>query len=88
MKAVYEYLLNSHTVGKQTIYLPRGAEVITAKNTENGFLLYVLASSAEPYVELRTFQICTTAGLISDDNIRYIASCDVEGCLLHVFEVL
>jgi hypothetical protein len=88
MKAVYEYLLDSNSINKQTLYLPVGAEVLTVKNTEKGLLLFVLATSTELYAELHTFQICATAELIGDANIKYITTCEVSGDLRHVFEVL
>ena len=88
MRMFKEYPLEKLLLAPQTVYLPKGAEVVTAQDTDNGLMLYALVSPAETLTDIRTFKICNTSETFySNNTIKYIASFKTNFGIYHLIEL-
>lgn len=88
MKTFKEYLLDSASLTKQTVYLPTGAEVLRVSDTDSGLMLLVLADSTINMSELRTFKICLKDENLDVGAVRYVGSFDSSIGTKYVIEIL
>lgn len=88
MKMFKEYPLEKLSLAPQTIYLPKGAEVVSVQDTSLGLMLYALINSAEIATDIRTFKICNTSENFYSNDVKYIGSIKAELGTCHIVELL
>ena len=88
MKMFKEYPLEKLTLAPQTLYLPKGAEVVSVQDTSLGLMLYALTNPAEMSTDIRTFKICNTSENFFSTNVKYIGSIKSDLGIYHVVELL
>ena len=88
MKRVRDYILDSTRIINQTLYLPKGAEIISIENSGSLLTLYVLLDPTEVQDDLRTFKICTTSQNFFEDNVKFLGTFKSDFGPRHLFEIL
>ena len=86
MKVIKEYLLNKDEISKQTLYLPKKAEIVGVQNFNDSLRLIVLGSPGE-FTTLRTFKVCSSEETIYNDTVKYIGSYLGDYGLRHIVEI-
>ena len=72
MRTFKEYYIDSNSVGAQTIYLPKGAEVVNARSGVGVVILDTIIDPNESLTSLRTFRSCSVGENIYNDTVKYI----------------
>jgi hypothetical protein len=89
MKTITSFSLSANNFNNQQMYMPEGAEVLTAMfEKDKGLFLYVNAQKPSLNHSLRTFKIYNTSDTIYDENLRYISTCFTNDGIIHIFEVI
>ena len=85
MKEIKEYILDSKSFGKQTIYLPVDAEIVAVKQLEEKVVLFYLTDPLEVITSIRTIVSCKTSEAVFTDKLLYIGNYtdDVFG-IIHI----
>ena len=71
------------------VEIPKGAEILTFQvQSDKPYIWCLVDPEAEK--EVRRFRFAGTGHSIKEDNLKYIASCQVQGGILifHLFEVV
>ena len=86
MVTIYKYILSS--AERQTLSLPNGAEILTARAQGNAVYLWAKVNVDAPSFD-RTFLVYGTGHSIPEDiYMRYIDTVFIMGLVFHVFELI
>ena len=86
MKVIKEYRLKKDIIATQTLYINKGAEIVSLVDMGyNELALFTLCDPLSTDTDLRTFRVCPTYATIYDNDIRYVGSFELNQ---HVIEVL
>lgn len=91
MKLFREYFLDSAAMTKQTLYLPKDANVIKVSPTNKGLALLAIVTPEEysnELPELRTFKICVNEENLYTDTVKYIGSFESNLGIKHLIEII
>lgn len=85
MKSVYKYHLQ---LGPNAIDMPVVSEILTAQIQEGSLVLWALVEKSE-ITTTRWFKVAGTGhDLPSQENLKYISTCQTGPYVWHIFEVL
>ena len=86
MKIIKEYRLKKNVIATQTLYINKGAEIVSLVDTGyDEFAIFTLCDTLSTDTDLRTFKVCPTYATIYDNNIKYIGNFELNQ---HVIEIL
>ena len=88
MKTIKEYLLDKKCVTPQTVYLPKGAEIVAINDSNTEFNLVAIINPMEATTELHTFKVCLPGENLYVDTVKYIGSFKGSFGLEYIVELL
>ena len=83
-----EYCLDAATVSTQTLYLPLGAEIVSAHSVYSGIALDVLIDPNESSTTLRKLKVCLACENLYEDTVKYIDTVTVDSGTKYIVELL
>ena len=86
METIWKY--NIDTIDRQTIQMPRNAEILTVQTQNGSPCLWVRVNTSSPD-EIRKIEICGTGRELPKSSWSYIGTYEIAGDALgyHVFEI-